>query len=206
MRGIVRQMLAGKARELDAEADRLQTRLAELTATETQHAQMIHEQEAEQDRLSQRIYALDAEIRQEPERSDSYGARSRPHRKTASHLIRRAAPSFPGATNRSSWSGTRWPAARGMETRNSAQLQAVENARRDSITVSARVEELTAQATHRAAQIPKPRRVLDALRRVATQAGESLLRLHGEQKQAEEALVHQNRFDAQAGRARGHPA
>src|SRR5260370_7589113 len=64
MRGIVRQMLAGKARELDAEADRLQTRLAELTATETQHAQMIHEQEAEQDRLSQRIYSLDAEIRQ----------------------------------------------------------------------------------------------------------------------------------------------
>jgi chromosome segregation protein len=64
MRGIVRQMLAGKARELDAEADRVQTRLAELTATETQHAQMIHEQEAEQDRLNQRIYALDAEIRQ----------------------------------------------------------------------------------------------------------------------------------------------
>ncbi|HTA58615.1 MAG TPA: AAA family ATPase, partial [Candidatus Baltobacteraceae bacterium] len=58
MRGIVSQMLAGKARELDAEADRVQTRLAELTATETQHAQMIHEQEAEQDRLSQRIYSL----------------------------------------------------------------------------------------------------------------------------------------------------
>ena len=64
MRGIVRQMLAGKARELDAEAERLGGRLAELTAAETQQAQSIHEQEAEQDRLNQRIYSLDAEIRQ----------------------------------------------------------------------------------------------------------------------------------------------
>ena len=39
-------------------------RLSDLTTAETQHAQSIHEQEAEQDRLSQRIYSLDAEIRQ----------------------------------------------------------------------------------------------------------------------------------------------
>src|SRR5271167_152783 len=64
MRGIVRQMLAGKARELDAEAERVGSRLAELNAAESQHAQAIHEQEAEQDRLSQRIYTLDAELRQ----------------------------------------------------------------------------------------------------------------------------------------------
>ena len=64
MRGIVRQMLAGKARELDAEAERVGVRLNELTAAETQHAQAIHEQEADQDRLSQRIYSLDAELRQ----------------------------------------------------------------------------------------------------------------------------------------------
>src|SRR4029077_6365441 len=52
-------------------------------------------------------------------------------------------------------------------------------------------EELTAQETHRAAQISEAEARMDALRRVATQAGESLLQLHGEQKQAEEALVHQ---------------
>ena len=50
MRGIVRQMLAGKARELDAEAERVGLRLNELTAAETQHAQAIHEQEGDQDR------------------------------------------------------------------------------------------------------------------------------------------------------------
>ena len=32
---------------------------------------------------------------------------------------------------------------------------------------------------------------IEALRRSSSEAGESLLRLHGEQKQAEEALVHQ---------------
>ena len=191
MRGIVRQMLAGKARELDAEADRLQTRLAELTATETQHAQMIHEQEAEQDRLSQRIYALDAEIRQNQ------------------NVLNHTALEVDRIENRITFNQTRSSELSGRneqitlernalagqhaewETRNSAQLQAVENARRDSITVRARVEELTAQATHRTAQISEAEARLDALRRVATQAGESLLRLHGEQKQAEEALVHQ---------------
>src|SRR5258707_13974720 len=58
------------------------------------------------------------------------------------------------------------------ETRNSAQLQAVENARRDSITVSARVDELTAQAKHRAARISEAEARMDGQRRVATQAGE----------------------------------
>ena len=191
MRGIVRQMLAGKARELDAEADRLQTRLAELTATETQHAQMIHEQEAEQDRLSQRIYALDAEIRQNQNvlnhtalEVDRIENRITFNQTRSSELSGRN-EQITLERNALAGQHTEW------ETRNSAQLQAVENARRDSITVSARVEELTAQATHRAAQISEAEARLDALRRVATQAGESLLRLHGEQKQAEEALVHQ---------------
>src|ERR1700738_3991549 len=64
MRGIVRQMLAGKARELDAEAERVAKRLEELTAAEAHHAQNIQTQESEQDLLNQRIYSLDAELRQ----------------------------------------------------------------------------------------------------------------------------------------------
>src|SRR5207244_12136834 len=64
MRGIVRQMLAGKARELEAEAERIASQLAEFSAAETQHAQAIQQEEGEQDRLSQRNYELDKEIRQ----------------------------------------------------------------------------------------------------------------------------------------------
>src|SRR5256884_6777856 len=64
MRGIVRQMLAGKARELEAEAARTSKQLEELTAAESQRATAIQQQEGEQDQLNQRIYELDAEIRQ----------------------------------------------------------------------------------------------------------------------------------------------
>src|SRR5260370_7439766 len=64
MRGIVRQMVGGKARELDAEAERTTKQLEELTAAELQRATAIQHQEGEQDRLNQRIYELDAEIRQ----------------------------------------------------------------------------------------------------------------------------------------------
>jgi chromosome segregation protein len=191
MRGIVRQMLAGKARELDAEADRVQTRLTELTATETQHAQMIHEQESEQDRLSQRIYTLDAEIRQNQNvlnhtalEVDRIENRITFNQTRSSELTGRN-EQISLERNALSAQHTEW------ETRNAAQLQAVETARRDSVTVHTRVEELTERATTRAMQISGAESRMEALRRAATEAGDSLLRLHGEQKQAEEALVHQ---------------
>src|SRR5260370_9844687 len=64
IRGIVRQMLAGKARELEAEAESVSRQLEELNDTELQRSTAIQQQESDQDRLNQRIYELDAEIRQ----------------------------------------------------------------------------------------------------------------------------------------------
>jgi chromosome segregation protein len=191
MRGIVRQMLAGKARELDAEAERLQARLTELTSSEAQHAQMIHEQEAEQDRLNQRIYTLDAEIRQNQ------------------NVLNHTALEVDRIENRINFNQTRSIELSGRneqvtlersaltaqhaewETRNAKQLEVVGNARRDSVTVNARVEELTGRSATRASQIAEAESRVEALRRSVNEAGDSLLRLHGEQKQAEEALVHQ---------------
>jgi chromosome segregation protein len=191
MRGIVRQMLAGKARELDAEAERLQARLTELTTTETQQAQQIHEQESDQDRLNQRIYSLDAEIRQnqnvlnhttlEVDRIENRIA----FNQTRSAELTGRNEQIAVERNALAAQHTEW------ETRNAAQLQAVENARRDSVTVHARVEELNSRAIQRSSQISEAESRMEALRRAATEAGDSLLRLHGEQKQAEEALVHQ---------------
>src|SRR5262249_13108195 len=77
------------------------------------------------------------------------------------------------------------------EFRNGYQQQAVEAARADSVTVNARVEELAARAAFRATQISEAETRVESLRRAASEAGESVLHLHGEQKQAEEALVHQ---------------
>ena len=81
MRGIVRQMLAGKARELDQEADRLAAQLGEMTAAETQHATDIKQQEDEHDRAEPTH--LRARCRNSPESKcfESDGARGRPRRK-----------------------------------------------------------------------------------------------------------------------------
>jgi chromosome segregation protein len=192
MRGIVRQMLAGKARELDAEAERLGTRLAESTAAETQHAQAIRTEETEQDRLNQRVYALDAEIRQNQ------------------NVLNQTALEVDRNENRIAFNQTRHSELSGRneqiqlernaitlqtrewQDRNAAQQQAVETVRTESATRNALVQELALRASTRAAQISESEMRVETLRRVATEANENVLRLHGEQKQAEESLVHQS--------------
>jgi chromosome segregation protein len=191
MRSIVRQMLAGKARELDAEAERVAHQLEELTAAELQRATAIQQQEGEQDRLNQRIYDLDAEIRQnqnvlnltalEVDRSEN---RIEFNRQRAEELAGRHTQvhaEFEQATAQ----------AADCESRSASQIQAVTLLREESGKLIARVEELAKRAESRAAQIAESETRIESLRRSASEAGESLLHLHGEQKQAEEALVHQ---------------
>ncbi|MBV9885885.1 MAG: chromosome segregation protein SMC [Acidobacteria bacterium] len=191
MRGIVRQMLAGKARELDAEAERVGKRLEELVASETKHANDIAAQETEQDQLQQRIYELDATIKQnqnvlnatalEVDRSENKIAYNE---QRAQELAGRggqvAAEITAAAAQIAEW-----------ETRNSAQIESVNSLRAESTTLTGNVNGLTVRAQTRAAQIHESEVRIDALRQCASEASESLLRLHGEQKQAEEALVHQ---------------
>ncbi|MFI5097071.1 MAG: chromosome segregation protein SMC [Candidatus Acidiferrales bacterium] len=191
MRGIVRQMLAGKARELDAEAERLGGRLAELSASETQQAHSIQEQETEQDRLNQRIYSLDAEIRQnqnvlnhtalEVDRNENRIAFNQTRSAELTGRNEQIAAERHAVTAQTS----EW------EARDTAQQQVVENVRTESVTLNACVEDLAVRASFRASQISESEARVEALRRAATQASDSLLWLHGEQKQAEEALVHQ---------------
>jgi chromosome segregation protein len=192
MRGIVRQMLAGKARELDAEAERVVKRLEELSAAEAQRAQAIQQQEGEHDVLNQRIYELDAEIRQnqnhlnltalEVDRSENRIAFNRQRAEELTGRGGQVATEISQATAQAS----EW------KSRNAAQQQSVLSLREESRVLTARVEELAGRAESRAAQIHESEARIDALRQSATEAGESLLRLHGEQKQAEEALVHQS--------------
>jgi chromosome segregation protein len=191
MRAIVRQMLAGKARELDAEAERLTVRLAEITAAEAQHAQSIQREESEHDRLNQRIYSLDAELRQNQ------------------NLLNHTALEVDRSENRIAFNQTRCAELSGRRdqitaelaqltaqaaecaTRASAQQQAVEALKEEAGVLQTRVDELASRSASRAAQIAESEIKMEELRRTAAQAGESLLQLHGEQKQAEEALVHQ---------------
>jgi chromosome segregation protein len=192
MRGIVRQMLAGKARQLDAEAARIAKKLEEMTSAEAQHAQSIQRQEAEQDLLNQRIYELDGELRQnqnhlnltalEVDRSENRIAFNRQRgEELAGRQSQTAEEIAQAAAQASEW-----------KTRNAAQGETVASLREEASAIAARVEERAAIAESRTAQIRESEMRIEALRQSASEAGESLLRLHGEQKQAEEALVHQD--------------
>jgi len=64
MRGLLRQVMASKARELDTEAERLSTLLRDTSAAETEQTQSLAALDAEQERLSTRTYELDGELRQ----------------------------------------------------------------------------------------------------------------------------------------------
>ena len=191
MRGIVRQMLAGKARELEAEAERIAAQLAEFAVAETQHAQAIQQQEGEQDRLSRRNYELDTEIRQNQNQLNLTALEvDRAENKIAFNTQRAAE-----LTGRQAQVGselaelhahtTEW------ETHSASQRQTVTMLREEAAGLAARVAELQTQAQSRLAQISQSEARIEVLRKTASEAGESLLRLHGEQKQAEEALVHQ---------------
>ncbi|MDP9337374.1 MAG: chromosome segregation protein SMC [Acidobacteriota bacterium] len=191
MRGIVRQMLAGKARELDQEAERLAAQLAEMIAAETQHATSIKQQEDDHDRLNQRIYELDAEIRQnqnilnltalEVDRGENRINFNLQRSEELSLRYGQVSGELVQATAQ----------AADCERRSTAQIQAVTYLREESGILSGRVEELAGRAHSRSASIAASEARIEALRRAEVEAGESLLHLHGEQKQAEEALVHQ---------------
>ena len=64
MRGLLRQVLASKVRELEAEAERLEQLVEGIAANETDRAKSVNEYEAEQERLDRRTLELDAELRQ----------------------------------------------------------------------------------------------------------------------------------------------
>ncbi|MGH9702466.1 MAG: chromosome segregation protein SMC [Candidatus Acidiferrales bacterium] len=64
MRGLMRTVLASKARELDSEAERLETALREAATAEEFETRTVRELEGEVERISSRTYELDGELRQ----------------------------------------------------------------------------------------------------------------------------------------------
>ena len=192
MRGIVRQMLAGKARELDGEAERVARRLEELSASETQHAQAIQTTRRRAGPSQSTHLRTRRGNTAEPESSESdcAGGRSQrePHRLQSPARGRTGRPRGAGGHRNRTSDG----AGRRVGIAKRRATAAVVLLREESGVLTARVAELAVTAESRAAQIRESEGRIDALRQSATEAGESLLRVHGEQKQAEEALVHQS--------------
>jgi chromosome segregation protein len=64
MRGLLRKVMASKARELDSECERLTNLLQAAVIAETEQTQSLGSLDAEAERLSKRTYELDTELRQ----------------------------------------------------------------------------------------------------------------------------------------------
>src|SRR5262249_13300706 len=192
MRAIVRQMLAGKAREMEALSARITQQLEEFAAAELQHATAIQQQEGEQDRLNQRVYELDTEIRQNQNQLNLTALEADRAENRISFNTQRAEElaARRGQLN----ADMSQVSAQAMEwqTRSTSQRQTVAALKEEATGLAARVDELSVRAATRATQITEAESRIESLRMTAAQAGDSLLRLHGEQKQAEEALVHQS--------------
>ena len=191
MRAIVRQMLAGKARELESEAERIAAQLAEFATAEAQHAEAIQHQEGEQDRQGQRNYELDTEIRQNQNQLNLTALEADRAENKIVFNTQRIGELGGRQSQIGADLGELNAQAIEWETRSASQRQTVTMLREEATGLSARVEELHARTQTRIAQISESEMRIEVLRKTASDAGENLLRLHGEQKQAEEALVHQ---------------
>jgi chromosome segregation protein len=191
MRGLLRQVLASKAKELDMEADRLAGLLGGISQQESAEAQSVSQWEGEQDRLSSRTYELEGELRQHQ------------------NVLGQTALELDRSENRILFNKQRTAELTGrlqqltaeleQSAAQAAQVETRATTHGESVatikTEVARVEAILATLTAATAEISGAHNSAEAhiaaLRRTAAQLGEQLTRLHGEQAQAEQTLAHQ---------------
>jgi chromosome segregation protein len=190
MRGLLRQVLASKAKELDLEADRLSKLVGGISQQESQEAQSVNQLEVEQERLSSRTYELEGELRQhqnvlgqtalELDRSEN---RILFNRQRTSELTGRLQQ-----LNIEIEQGAAQVAE--VEGRAAAHGESVATIREEV----ARVETILASLVTATAEISGAHDSVEdriaSLRRAAAELGEELTRLHGDQAQAEQTLAH----------------
>jgi len=190
MRGLVRTVLASKARELDAEAERIESQLREISETEHTHAQGLQQLEAEQARLSARNYELETELRQNQ------------------NLFGQSALELDRAENRLGFDRQRKLelearvtqlhseiaacAAQGAQLEEGLRAHRVSETtiRSEHIRLEQAVAALAASALDLATSQQGREGQIEVLRRQVADLGEALTRLHGEQAQAEGTLAH----------------
>jgi len=198
MRGMLRQVLGSKARELDSEAARLQHALAEIAARESHFSASTAQLEAEQERLSRRVFELDDELRQNQnlagqtsleldrsenrivfnrQRSEELDARFAQLRKESEQLAAQTAQLN----------------ARVLEQRETLAAVSAETARLEqSITQWAE------EGTNLEGAAASSEARIGELREISSCLVQDLARLHGEQAQAAQDFAHQTEGVARA--------
>ncbi len=190
MRGLLRQVLASKAKELDLEADRLSRLVGGISQQESQEAQSVNHLEAEQERLSARTYELESELRQHQ------------------NILGQTALELDRSENRILFNRQRTSELTGrlqqlnveieQGAAQAAEVEARAAAHGESVTTIreevARVDAIFASLVTATAEISGAHDSVEdriaSLRRSAAELGDELTRLHGDQAQAEQTLSH----------------
>ncbi len=190
MRGMVRTVLASKARALDAEAERIAVALRESHEAETAQAQSLQSLEAEQERLGQRSYELETELRRnqnllgecalELDRAENrVGFNRERSRELEARLTQLAAELTQAAA-----------LAAELDQQAQGHAAGVASLREEKASLEAWLSELASESAAMAAEQNAAEGRIVELREAAGRLADDLTRLHGEQAQAEGTISH----------------
>ena len=190
MRGLLRQVLASKAKELDLEAERLAGLLGEISQHESREAQSVSQWEAEQERLGARTYELEGELRQhqnvlgqtalELDRSENRILFNRQRTSELTGRVQQLDLEIEQACAQAAL----------VEARSAAHGESVTSLQGEVARVEAILANLAAASAEISGAHDSTEARIAALRRSAAELGDELTRLHGDQAQAEQALAH----------------
>jgi chromosome segregation protein len=190
MRGLLRQVLASKAKELDIEADRLARLVGGISQQEFQESQSVHQLESEQERLSSRIYELEGELRQQ---QNLLGQTALELDRSENRILfnRQRSTELTGRVQQLNFEIEQGAAQSAQAETRAAEHEESVSAIRGEVT---RVEGILAGLSAASAEISSAHDSAEGkiaeLRQSAADLGEELTRLHGDQAQAEQTLAH----------------
>jgi chromosome segregation protein len=190
MRGLLRQVLASKAKELDLEADRLARLVGGISQQESQEAQSVNQWEAEQERLSSRTYELEGELRQH---QNVLGQTALELDRSENRILfnRQRTAELTGRLQQLNVEIEQGAAqAAQVELRAAAHGESVTAIQGEVSRVEAILTNLVATTAEISSAHNSTEERIAALRRSAAELGEELTRLHGDQAQAEQTLAH----------------
>jgi chromosome segregation protein len=190
MRGLLRQVLASKAKELDLEAERLAGLLGEISQHESREAQSVGQWEAEQERLGARTYELEGELRQhqnvlgqtalELDRSENRILFNRQRTAELTGRVQQLDVEIEQASAQAAL----------VEARAAAHSESVAALQSEVSRVEAILANLAAASAEISGAHDSTESRIAALRRSAAELGDELTRLHGDQAQATQTLAH----------------
>jgi chromosome segregation protein len=186
MRGLMRIVLASKARQLETEAERLEVVVAEFATAESEQAVAIRELEAEQERLDLRNYELENELRQlqnllnqsalELDRAENRIAFNREQEAQIASRVSQLTAEIAQAEQQ----------AAQIEARVTGHRESVANLRAESSHLDSHLQNFARQIENDAAEQASLEQFIANLRDAALRSGEDSVRAQVESLQAED--------------------